>query len=350
MIKIKEKTKKDKTYIISKISSKDIVNDGEVKVLTSTPIKGLLPLVFNSKHHSKTFAFDVTNLTSLKIFLNQPQTKESFLKIIENIVKVMRNCEAHNMSIERLYLDINNIYVVNYDTKELCFAYFPIENFESEPVAFLSSVSANAKLPDGKDAGYFIEFRKYCESLHYFSLPDLERKIQLISDGISDEEKKKSYKSGHYSGQLIFDPFKELNYDDDFKPIKGSTESADGEKSKNAPPAKKKRETKLMGREEVKYPSLLRLCNNNIIDINKAEFSVGYNDDCDYSFQDNELVSGYHCVFYYSNGEVSVIDEHSTNGTYVNEEEIPYGKKVHLNFGDKITLADEEFILKGTDE
>lgn len=93
MIKIKEKTKKDKTYIMSKISSKDIINEGEVKVLTSTPIEGIMPLVFKSKYRSKTFVYDVTNLTSLKIFLNQPQTKESFLKVLENIVKVMRNCE-----------------------------------------------------------------------------------------------------------------------------------------------------------------------------------------------------------------------------------------------------------------
>ena len=81
----------DGTEKTPSIVVKVLVAEGEVKVLTSTPIKGLLPLVFNSKHHSKTFAFDVTNLTSLKIFLNQPQTKESFLKIIENIVKVMRN-------------------------------------------------------------------------------------------------------------------------------------------------------------------------------------------------------------------------------------------------------------------
>ena len=83
--------------------------------------------------------------------------------------------------------------------------------------------------------------------------------------------------------------------------------------------------------------------------IDKSKFSVGYNNDCDFSFQDNEHISGRHCVFYYSDGEVFVMDEKSTNGTYINGEEISYGKKVKLKFGDKITLADEEFILKGID-
>ncbi len=384
MIKIKEKTKKDKTYIISKINSKDIVNEGEVKVLTSTPIKGLLPLVFNSKHHSKTFAFDVTNLTSLKIFLNQPQTKESFLKIIENIVKVMRNCESHNMNIQKLYLDINNIYVVNYETKELKFVYLPVENYENDALSFLSSVSSNAKLPDGKDIEYFIDFRKYCESLHYFSLPDLERKIQLIADGISEDEKKKLHKGSHFSGKMIFDPFggsfsDNKNYEEEYDntrcfcsncnleypkgtkfcaecgenltPIKGLTLSAKKEDKYPSEPPKRnsKRVTGLMPSKKVNYPSLLRLSNNDIIDIDKSKFSVGYNSDCDFSFQDNEHISGRHCVFYYSDGEVFVMDEKSTNGTYINGEEISYGKKVKLNFGDKITLADEEFILKGID-
>lgn len=384
MIKIKEKSKKDKNYIVVKVGSKDVVNEGEVKILTSAQVNGVLPLLFASKHNSKTFSYDVTDLTSLKMFLNRPQTKESFLKILQNITKVMRNCEAQNMSINKLYLDINHVYIINYETKELCFLYFPIENFENDELSFISSVSANTHSPQGAEIDYFIDFRKYCESLHYFSLPDLERKIQAIADGISDEEKKKSHKSGRFSGKLVFDPFDKNNlksknasatYDgtkcycenchaeyplgtkfcpecgENLTPIKGNTESAgDNAVEKEIPVTPtKKRETKLMKSKQVTYPSLLRVNDNSVVYINKQTFSVGYNDDCDYSFQDNELISGHHCVLYFENGNVYIMDEKSTNGTYINDEELPYGKKVMLNFGDKITLADEEFILKGMD-
>lgn len=101
--------------------------------------------------------------------------------------------------------------------------------------------------------------------------------------------------------------------------------------------------------EDIIYPSMLRVYNNKEIEINKKEFTIGYDADCDYSFQENELVSGHHATIFLIDNYIYISDSHSTNGTYINDEEIPYGKKIQLNPRDKITLANEEFILRGND-
>ena len=64
-----------------------------------------------------------------------------------------------------------------------------------------------------------------------------------------------------------------------------------------------------------------------------------------YTITDNPAVSRIHCTIYKKeNGVFYVRDEHSTNSTYVNGEQVlPGTEKILLN-NCKLLLGDEEFI------
>lgn len=346
MLKFKAKKKKETELLIAKISSKDRVNLREVELITNGMISGFLPLICEGKKSVKTFNYNITNYVNLKAFLSKPQTKDSFLSVITQIAKVIRTCLNNNLSPKKIILSCDYVFV-DYMTNTLLFIYVPLEDYEYDlAVAFLQEVSRNTNFSSKTDADVFIEFRKYCENLKFFSIVDFERKIEKLSSGVPNEEKKRIHKDHYFSENMVFDPLNDIS-----APVqKGKTDGVKQQKAIPNDSAQNKRVTKLMKKkEEVKYPSILRLSNNTEIFIDNLEFSIGYDDDCNYSFQDNELISGHHATFYLTDENVFIADDHSTNGTYVNDEEIPYGKKVHIKPGDKITLANEDFIFKGRD-
>ena len=143
MIKFKEKNKKDKELLITKLSSKDKINTGEIERLSSGKLEGFLPLVCEGKRTAKTLIYDKTNVVTLKNYLSKPQTKERFINVLQQISNVMRTCEEYGMSYEKLILDCDYVFV-DYITEQLLFVYYPVETYEFEEITvkFIQQVSS----------------------------------------------------------------------------------------------------------------------------------------------------------------------------------------------------------------
>ena len=96
---------------------------------------------------------------------------------------------------------------------------------------------------------------------------------------------------------------------------------------------------------EVPVPYLLRIATNEKIYINKPEFSIGRSaTKADYTVTDNSDVSRIHCIIERKNGVSYIRDNASTNGTFVNGQNIAGQKNVFLTNNAKVSLGDEGFI------
>ncbi len=96
---------------------------------------------------------------------------------------------------------------------------------------------------------------------------------------------------------------------------------------------------------QVPVPYLLRIATNEKIDINKPEFSIGRSaTKADYTVTDNSDVSRIHCIIERKNGVSYIRDNASTNGTFVNGQNIAGQKNVFLTNNAKVSLGDEGFI------
>ena len=82
------------------------------------------------------------------------------------------------------------------------------------------------------------------------------------------------------------------------------------------------------------------------IELGKPSFVLGKNPEkSDYAVADNTNISRVHAVITTRNGRYYVMDQNSTNGTFINGRIIKAGQETEILPGDCLMLANEEFIF-----
>ena len=106
-------------------------------------------------------------------------------------------------------------------------------------------------------------------------------------------------------------------------------------------------ETTVLGADpSMPDPRLIRTKTGERISINKPVFRIGKERSyVDYFIGDNTAISRSHCNIHTENGEYFIEDTNSTNHTYINGKIITSNVKTKLTSGDKVKLANEDFIF-----
>lgn len=105
-------------------------------------------------------------------------------------------------------------------------------------------------------------------------------------------------------------------------------------------------ETTVLGTSEAQIikPYLLRIKNNERIELNKPVFRIGKERSyVDYFVSDNTAVSRSHANIINKDNEFYIVDTNSTNHTYVNGSMIQSNVQTKIEHGTKIRLANEDF-------
>lgn len=91
---------------------------------------------------------------------------------------------------------------------------------------------------------------------------------------------------------------------------------------------------------------LIRLDNNEKIQVNKSVFVLGKSKDgCNYSISDNNSISRKHAEIRIKSGHIFIVDLNSTNKTKVNNQALAQETETEIKKGDVITLAKLSFKL-----
>ena len=92
------------------------------------------------------------------------------------------------------------------------------------------------------------------------------------------------------------------------------------------------------------FGTLTRTKTNERVTISREQFKIGRERSrVDYCINDNPAVGRLHAIILNRNGSTYVVDQNSTNCTFVNSVRASANQEVRLNNGDKVTFADEEF-------
>ena len=98
-------------------------------------------------------------------------------------------------------------------------------------------------------------------------------------------------------------------------------------------------------------PHLVREKTGEKIYINKDTFKIGKSKiHADYSIENNTAISRVHVVIFRRNGVCYMVDNNSTNGTFVDGERLEPGREVLLKANMHIILGDENFTYLLRDE
>ena len=96
----------------------------------------------------------------------------------------------------------------------------------------------------------------------------------------------------------------------------------------------------------LRFPTLTRVKTGETISVRYKTYRIGRSESvCDYSLKDDRTISREHAEIITKGDNYYIMDKNSTNKTYLNDTELLPMTEYALKDGDRITLANEEFIF-----
>ena len=399
-MKFKAKAKDYQLSIKAKTSMGEVINEKELNRFSRIYLRGFLKPQIIKKN-----LIEYTGPIGISLYerLKKPTAKRDFLFILEQIVVAVQKLQANNMGLNNLIMDLHNVYI-NEVTKEIQFIYLPVEIGLKRPnlVDFIESVAYSVKPADEKDGEVVSRFIYFFKAMTLFDIKKIEafvakedrsvvNTIKKQNAGLSGfmtdkpqhyyehyDEKKKcdddfgptdrlldeddptglltddeydeptgrmdgesdptellaEYEEDEATGLLIDDDTAQLEPDDE---ATGCLSDDDEEEA-----------TGLLcdDNANIHFPTLLRVLTGEKISVDKPVFRLGKEKSfVDYSVTSNTAVSRGHADIILRGDRFFVKDLNSKNHTYINDQELPIYIETEIRDGDRLRLANEEFIF-----
>lgn len=356
-MKYNNKIKDSRLTVRIKLSASEKVNEREFASFSQRQIRGLLKPEIIRKWGKTSIKYTGPIGVSLYERMEKPITKYDFLFIMEQIVDISQKLQMNAMSLNKIIWDIHQVYV-NEITREVQFLYLPLEKSANEQnvLGFINDVIYAVHPEADQNSEYLSRFVYFMKGLREFDPARIEKFIL-------NEEKSvvKTIKS-HYTGQSGFMTDKPKDYYEHYDNDDEKTDLLDEELTEPLDEEvtgllSEQEDTMLLDNsgegtvllrqeQRVHCPVLYRIRTEEKICINKRAFRIGNEQNyADYFVSDNDAVSRRHANIIIREKRCFVVDLGSTNGTYINDQSIPDQQEIEIHDGDRLRLADEEFIF-----
>ena len=397
-------TKTGDTYNCRYVLDQTDIIDEKVDKGVSGKFPQIIPCRLEEKDNQREFIYEIGNKVQLTEFLKKEINKKQMLTLLYNLLSGLEAFGMNMISLSYVAKDIQYVFVA----PESLNVYFIVAGVDKEITDlnevrnFVKDVICNAHYFEMDRDNYVARLITFTNKLGTFSVGDMKEFVNqlLIDMGIHiEEEKKKTEKKEEKTandkvsrigvmqnnakmvqpgasargsvppmpnrqvppmpnGQPMPGRPMPMQMGPDGKPIvppipNRPAPSMPEKKPEAAPvppmPEKKPEAAPVPPVEEKKpqvpVPYLLRIATNEKIYINKPEFSIGRSaTKADYTVTDNSDVSRIHCIIERKNGVSYIRDNASTNGTFVNGQNIAGQENVFLTNNAKVSLGDEGFI------
>ena len=397
-------TKTGDTYNCRYVLDQTDIIDEKVDKGVSGKFPQIIPCRLEEKDNQREFIYEIGNKVQLNEFLKKEINKKQMLTLLYNLLSGLEAFGMNMISLSYVAKDIQYVFVA----PESLNVYFIVAGVDKEITDlnevrnFVKDVICNAHYFEMDRDNYVARLITFTNKLGTFSVGDMKEFVNqlLIDMGIHiEEEKKKTEKKEEKTandkvsrigvmqnnakmvqpgasargsvppmpnrqvppmpnGQPMPGRPMPMQMGPDGKPIvppiPNRPASSMPEKKPEAAPVPPLTEKQPEAapvppveekKPQVPVPYLLRIATNEKIYINKPEFSIGRSaTKADYTVTDNSDVSRIHCIIERKNGVSYIRDNASTNGTFVNGQNIAGQKNVFLTNKAKVSLGDEGFI------
>ncbi len=380
------------TFIVFEEENNAKVDTVALGMLENNDICGMLP--FSVTHIDKMVRAkaDVTSFITVTGLLKKTLSKDVIVTVAETVLKATEQCEEYMIKPESVILDPDLMF---YDEKNgklhLCVS--PFINDEEQAVTvkdFLKKFICEVKTDDLENCDYIGKMLCYLNSEDDF---DPEKLIKLITpeneepsvipepviipeETVTENSCEKVIKNESTSVISDLDDLADdCDYSDDVTETdkgKGFLWGIFGDISKKSAPSKTEPEqdddllmarfgenkgvfSKIGGDQETvvlkkntgkKKTYLVRLSSNEKIELKGNRFRIGSEKrSVDYCIDDNCAISRVHAEIIRKNGSYYIVDNNSTNHTFVDDHKLRGKKEYKLSDSSKIILADEEFMF-----
>lgn len=335
MSKLKVSIKKSTVTAMMKAGRKERINETELSQLARIKPCGIMH-VTKTKKDSVTYTCPANiNLTDR---LKKAVSKYDFFFMIEQIVIMVQDVYNNGLNVNSVRFNMDDVYI-NEMTKEMYFIYFPIVGGQesADIVGFIENIIYTMTPVINEDTNYISRFMYYVRSFHGFNGNAIEKYISREERAVVNVLKNKAVTMQQQimqqqtMQQQIMQQVMQGSMD-------GTTVLSDDGISVQ--------QIQQMQPVNYHFASLTRQVTGEKIELGKPSFVLGKNPEkSDYAVADNTNISRVHAVITMRNGRYYVMDQNSTNGTFINGRIIKAGQETEILPGDCLMLANEEFIF-----
>lgn len=329
MSKLKVSIKKSTVTAMMKEGRKERINETELSQLARIKPCGIMH-VTKTKKDSVIYTCPANiNLTDR---LKKAISKYDFFFMIEQIVIMVEDVYNNGLNVNSVRFNMDDVYI-NEMTKEMYFIYFPIVGGQesADIVGFIENIIYTMTPVINEDTNYISRFMYYVRSFHGFNGNAIEKYISREERAVVNVLKNKAVTMQQTMQQQIMQQAMQGSMD-------GTTVLSDDGISVQ--------QIQQMQPVNYHFASLTRQVTGEKIELGKPSFVLGKNPEkSDYAVADNTNISRVHAVITTRNGRYYVMDQNSTNGTFINGRIIKAGQETEILPGDCLMLANEEFIF-----
>lgn len=335
MSKLKVSIKKSTVTAIMKAGRKERINETELSQLARIKPCGIMH-VTKTKKDSVIYTCPANiNLTDR---LKKAISKYDFFFMIEQIVIMVEDVYNNGLNVNSVRFNMDDVYI-NEMTKEMYFIYFPIVRGQesADIVGFIENIIYTMTPVINEDTNYISRFMYYVRSFHGFNGNAIEKYISREERAVVNVLKNKAVTMQQQimqqqtMQQQIMQQVMQGSMD-------GTTVLSDDGISVQ--------QIQQMQPVNYHFASLTRQVTGEKTELGKPSFVLGKNPEkSDYAVADNTNISRVHAVITMRNGRYYVMDQNSTNGTFINGRIIKAGQETEILPGDCLMLANEEFIF-----
>ena len=312
-----------------KAGRKERINETELSQLARIKPCGIMH-VTKTKKDSVIYTCPANiNLTDR---LKKAISKYDFFFMIEQIVIMVEDVYNNGLNVNSVRFNMDDVYI-NEMTKEMYFIYFPIVGGQesADIVGFIENMIYTMTPVINEDTNYISRFMYYVRSVHGFNGNAIEKYISREERAVVNVLKNKAVTMQQTMQQQIMQQVMQGSMD-------GTTVLSDDGISVQ--------QIQQMQPVNYHFASLTRQVTGEKIELGKPSFVLGKNPEkSDYAVADNTNISRVHAVITMRNGRYYVMDQNSTNGTFINGRIIKAGQETEILPGDCLMLANEEFIF-----
>lgn len=338
MSKLKVSIKKSTVTAMMKAGRKERINETELSQLARIKPCGIMH-VTKTKKDSVTYTCPANiNLTDR---LKKAVSKYDFFFMIEQIVIMVEDVYNNGLNVNSVRFNMDDVYI-NEMTKEMYFIYFPIVGGQesADIVGFIENIIYTMTPVINEDTNYISRFMYYVRSFHGFNGNAIEKYISREERAVVNVLKNKAVTMQQQimqqqtMQQQIMQQVMQGSMD-------GTTVLSDDGISVQ--------QIQQMQPVNYHFASLTRQVTGEKIELGKPSFVLGKNPEkSDYAVADNTNISRVHAVITMRNGRYYVMDQNSTNGTFINGRIIKAGQETEILPGDCLMLANEEFQINNS--
>lgn len=335
MSKLKVSIKKSTVTAMMKAGRKERINETELSQLARIKPCGIMH-VTKTKKDSVIYTCPANiNLTDR---LKKAISKYDFFFMMEQIVIMVEDVYNNGLNVNSVRFNMDDVYI-NEMTKEMYFIYFPIVGGQesADIVGFIENIIYTMTPVINEDTNYISRFMYYVRSFHGFNGNAIEKYISREERAVVNVLKNKAVTMQQQimqqqtMQQQIMQQVMQGSMD-------GTTVLSDDGISVQ--------QIQQMQPVNYHFASLTRQVTGEKIELGKPSFVLGKNPEkSDYAVAGNTNISRVHAVITMRNGRYYVMDQNSTNGTFINGRIIKAGQETEILPGDCLMLANEEFIF-----